>query len=194
MDERFTPTGKRFAPVFSDAMRIINKSLANDEPMNFDDLKYITRLLIQSRDQGTDQDLIEIAFQGLEHVSKEHNGLSEQIRWCFTPLLLALMDASNEIACASISTEILRLKPLIEGNKTKNAIIERAKQIASEMWADDLSNEIKTSEMADMVWARLVDEGHSAQLPEHAARVRVWIRSVAPEYAKAKGRPKKRSA
>lgn len=192
--EKSTPTGRDFIPKFNYVLEILSKSISSGIAPSFDDLKSIAKTLIVVPVTDSRNDLIETCFHHLEDASNICEEASDKIRKSLVPLFLALLESSNISATASIGTEKLRLKPLLEGNRIKTSVIERAKTIATEMWLKDTDKGIKTSEMADKVWSRLVDEGLSEHLPDNVERVRVWIRGIAPEYAKAKGRPKKRSA
>ncbi|WP_148558620.1 hypothetical protein [Pseudomonas chlororaphis] len=192
--DRSTPTGRVFIPKFNYVLEILSKSISSGIAPSFDELKSIAKTLIDVPVTNSKNDLIETCFHHLEEASDTSEEASEKIRKSLVPLFLALLESSNISATVSIGTEKSRLKPLLEGHRVKNSVIKRAKDMAAEMWVKDTDKRIKTSEMADMVWRKLVDEGLSEHLPDNVERVRVWIRGVAPEYAKAKGRPKKRSA
>ncbi|KRP91039.1 hypothetical protein TX25_18740 [Pseudomonas lactis] len=108
----------------------------------------------------------------------------------FAALLALSIDQSKKVKGDQERLALIT-SGLREVNKGKASAIDRAKAIAEDLWTADENRKVRTSQMADMVWKRLIDEGFSKQLPDNVERVRVWIRGVAPEFAKAKGRPKK---
>ncbi|MFP3849233.1 hypothetical protein [Pseudomonas sp. W5-01] len=192
--DKLTPTWKKFTPKFNSAVEAISKALTSGNAPSFGELETLARTLITHEQDTPIKDFIGMAFQYLEEATEGEDDISDAVRRGLVPLFLAILESSSSSATSLIETEKSRLKPLIEGNKAKLQVSTRAKELASAMWTDDTANEIKTSEMADKVWSKLIDEGFSDRLPDSADRVKVWIRSVAPDYAKAKGRPKKRLA
>ncbi|MNP61225.1 hypothetical protein D3C76_1563840 [compost metagenome] len=81
--------------------------------------------------------------------------------------------------------------PLCKLNNHKAAAIEYAKVIATEIWAADTAQKIRLRDMAERVWARLIDEGLDKWLPDKAESIKEWLKPVAPEYARKAGRPRK---
>nr|WP_312508793.1 hypothetical protein [Pseudomonas luteola] len=78
-------------------------------------------------------------------------------------------------------------------NETKGSAKERANEIASELWAEDTERKIRIGEMADLVYKKMLEEGFKETLPETIERMKKWIETVAPEYARRGGRSKKPS-
>lgn len=66
---------------------------------------------------------------------------------------------------------------------------EYAKHIAKEHWKQDVKNEIKISEMCELVWSKLVESSFDKELPNYARSLKPWIKEVTPEYASEAGRP-----
>lgn len=81
--------------------------------------------------------------------------------------------------------------PLCKRNNHKAAAIEYAKVIAAEIWDADTEQKIRVGEMAERVWARLVNEGLDEWLPDKVESIKEWLKSVAPEYARKGGAPRK---
>ncbi|EJM48942.1 hypothetical protein PMI26_00525 [Pseudomonas sp. GM33] len=76
-------------------------------------------------------------------------------------------------------------------NMLKDAAIDRAKAIATELWEADIAQVIKLAMMVQSVWNQMIDEGYQAQLPDKPESIRKWIKHVAPAYARKAGRPRK---
>lgn len=85
-----------------------------------------------------------------------------------------------------------RVGPIAKLNAEKAAVTDRAKAIAKERWADDLSQSVRIGEMADLVYRQLASEGYTDTLPGSSDRVKNWLKSVAPEFARRPGRSRKR--
>ncbi|VVQ07829.1 hypothetical protein PS934_03262 [Pseudomonas fluorescens] len=81
--------------------------------------------------------------------------------------------------------------PLCKRNNHKAAAIEYAKVIATEIWDADIEQNIRIGEMAERVWARLINEGLDKWLPDKPESIRKWIQPAAPPYALKGGRPRK---
>lgn len=192
--DQLTSTWKKFFPKFNSAIESLSKALNSGEAPTFGDLNTLARTLITEEENSSNNDFIGMAFQSLEDASEGDEVISENIRKGLIPLFLALLRSQSCSASISIKSERLRIKPLLDANNEKSIVIKRAKIIANDKWAADTNKEIRTSEMANRVWSQLVDEGFSQYLPQNVERVKVWIRSVAPEHARAKGRTKTRSA
>lgn len=76
--------------------------------------------------------------------------------------------------------------------QAKQVARARAQLIAGELWKRDIDQKIRLGEMAQIVWARLIDEGYKDTLPNSTNVLNDWIRPVAPSYARKPGPPKKR--
>ncbi|MNJ72223.1 hypothetical protein D3C77_688490 [compost metagenome] len=68
--------------------------------------------------------------------------------------------------------------------------MSRARTLAQEFWSLDEAKEIRSGDMAEKVYRKLVAEGMIDLLPGSAERLKEWIKPVAPEYAKKGGRRK----
>jgi len=183
-----------FNAKFNQAIGIISNALDAGGAPEFAALKKLAVILLDPNSGDPDNRALLDSLSLFEDAASHNDKSSDLIRRGLLTLFLAILENTTVQIAPSITAEKLRLKPLAAGNRLKAATTERAREIATALWVDDKSCSIKTSEMAGKVWAQLVDEGHADQLPDNVERVRIWIRVVAPEYAKAKGRPKKRSA
>lgn len=72
----------------------------------------------------------------------------------------------------------------------KHQAQKRAKEIVREIWADDLEQSIRTTQMLNKLYGQLVVEGFKDTLPEISTLKR-WVQEFTPEYAKKGGRPNK---
>lgn len=81
-----------------------------------------------------------------------------------------------------------RINPLAEKNAKASERSERARSLASSIWAVDSKYEYRLSDMATEVKNILEREG-VPNLPK-IERIKEWIKPVAPEYARRPGRGK----
>lgn len=70
-------------------------------------------------------------------------------------------------------------------NQHKQDLQGMARVIANKLWLDDES--ILMGNMADIVYREIAK--YTDHMPENLPAVRNWIRSIAPESAKKRGRP-----
>lgn len=85
--------------------------------------------------------------------------------------------------------------PLIIHNLKADYVKKLAQATARKKWKADKSKELRIIDMASIVWAELhdsLDKDFVGALPDKQEGIKPWIRSVAPEYAKVGGRPKKK--
>ena len=66
---------------------------------------------------------------------------------------------------------------------------ELARHIATEQWKRDIKNQIRISEMCEIVWSKLVESNLEKQLPNQPQSLKPWIVDRAPSYAREAGRP-----
>jgi hypothetical protein len=101
-------------------------------------------------------------------------------------------------------TDERRKHPLLMKNMSSKDVRELAQLMAEMLWTNDKNKSVRVGEMAELVKSNLVEEIYTsklldedtrdlwkAALPETTDIYLKWIRSVAPEYAKKGGRPKK---
>ena len=76
-------------------------------------------------------------------------------------------------------------------NAMKKFVIEKTRQMAAELWEADIEQEYRIGEMAELVFKHLRST-ESAKfvefLPKKAASLKLWLKPVAPEYARKPGR------
>lgn len=106
-----------------------------------------------------------------------------------------------KINMANLAVEALaRRKPLQEKNRNSQVVRLIVQEIAKRNWVADTEQSIRVGEMCELVWAEMLDESIPTEsrdmamkhLPDKAAGLRNWISPVAPEYAKKRGRPRKK--
>ena len=66
---------------------------------------------------------------------------------------------------------------------------ELAKHIATEHWKRDNKNQIRISEMCEVVWSKLIESHFEEELPNQPQSLKPWIADRAPSYAREAGRP-----
>ncbi|SDT10067.1 hypothetical protein SAMN05216271_3588 [Halopseudomonas sabulinigri] len=75
--------------------------------------------------------------------------------------------------------------------ETHDLIVGVAQATAQKEWGNDTEYKIRIREMVEVVWSAMIDDGFVNFLPESRETIRDWIAPVAPDYARAPGRPKK---
>ncbi|MOA06474.1 hypothetical protein D3C78_1261090 [compost metagenome] len=98
---------------------------------------------------------------------------------------------------SSLNTSALRGTSLIANNMSglakhnaaKAKAIERAKEIAAQIWHADDNHEFRLGEVAVLV-RDMLQRDDFTELPA-LARIKEWIKSAAPKYARKAGRPRK---
>lgn len=81
--------------------------------------------------------------------------------------------------------EPIELNGIHKFNQHKKDLAGMARVIAEKQWSDD--NTVLIGTMADTVYREVVK--YTTAMPDNAETVKNWIRSVAPESAKKRGRP-----
>jgi hypothetical protein len=195
MQKRLTRAHKAIGSFLDSAFEYTSPDFNGGGELSFDQLlsMYSAHILNGGNDIEARAKLIKSGIRNFELIAESHPELTTIIKDALHNIGTAVLLATSDKIHREIESEALRFGGLSEKNSAKKSTIERAKLIATENWATDDSKEIRTSAMADKVWNQLIDEGLSEQLPDNVERVKVWIRGVAPDYAKAKGRSKKRS-
>ncbi|RON25623.1 hypothetical protein [Pseudomonas lini] len=97
-----------------------------------------------------------------------------------------LVDGLKQLEATQKRTEALH-----EINAAKDAAIKQAQEIAKGLWEADTAETIRIGQMADMVYRTLHGLGMTDVLPEEPDTLKDWIKSVAPDYARKPGKPKK---
>jgi hypothetical protein len=86
--------------------------------------------------------------------------------------------------------------PLVKKNIAATTVREIAQEVAKLEWEADTDQSLRLSDMCEVIWAKLMSVHMSADLidalPDQASGLKVWLRPVAPEYAKKGGRPRKK--
>ncbi|MCM2329817.1 MAG: hypothetical protein NDI70_00845 [Pseudomonas sagittaria] len=128
----------------------------------------------------------------------EIDQLSKEFPQCASRILTAafeLLAASNVLlswnSLAEHDRQSATLRPLVKHNAAKSAAIERARDIATELWGADSAQEFHISSMAEQVEDILRREGFE-ELPKNE-RIKEWIKPTAPDYARKPGRRPKTS-
>ncbi|MDT3722373.1 hypothetical protein [Pseudomonas oryzihabitans] len=188
--ERNLPANRRFLPLYQQLIGPLTHCFAHDgEYASFDELRDTAALLFE-------QDLrpsrsLQSAFDIFEDVAGGDDARSHDLRYAVTCLLLAALSNTADDVARTAERERASLKGLSARNHAIALASDRARAIAAELWEQDLEQAIRIGDMAQRVWAAMIDEGLSDQMPEQADRLKVWIKPVAPAYATKGGRTKK---
>ncbi|WP_139211336.1 hypothetical protein [Azotobacter beijerinckii] len=110
----------------------------------------------------------------------------------------ALAGALTALTCErtiKVASNQKKLEKMLLGisniNQYKARAIERAREIATDLWQADTTHEFRLLDMAEHIEDILRREGIE-KLPT-MARIKEWIKPVAPDYARKGGRRRKTS-
>lgn len=132
-----------------------------------------------------------LAVAEAEHIIAVHPELAEKVAsmaFQFTAAAASLLRGNIAVRHAGLGK---RLAPLAEKNTIKIIAVERAKVIAAELWKADTAKVIRIGGMAEQVYRALAAEGFTDALPDTAERIKEWVKSAAPDYARKGGRSRK---
>lgn len=196
MRREATPTYKLVGAAITKIGHVIDDELARAGPkqLSFARMNEIaaTISLILGEDEAKPQILkgFHAGLAELERIAVENPELKGELARASQKVMLAMFKVAIVVARERMRAEVRRIAPLANRNGRKEPAMARARELAQEMWAADLGQEIRSSTMADKVYRRLADEGMADLLPDSAERVKEWIKPVAPDYARKGGRRK----
>lgn len=196
MDKEQTPTYKMVGGALAKMAVELDKELSGKgaKSMSFPRMVEMSETICMLL--GEDDFKPEILNQmkkGLTSLEKAANaspGTLEAIAEGACNILVGVLKIAICIAGDRVKVEIGRISPLAHQNKQKEETISRAQDMALEMWAMDKGQEIRTGEMADKVYRKLIEEGKADLLPGTTERLKEWIKPVAPPHARKGGRRK----
>ena len=96
----------------------------------------------------------------------------------------------EQTGATSQSDTVAELKGIAKVNYDKEKAQSFARIVAKFLWGMDTSQQIKSGDMANQIYALLVEFDHEAT-PETVGRIKDWLAEIAPTYAKQSGRPPK---
>lgn len=73
-------------------------------------------------------------------------------------------------------------------NRDKSEVKRIAQIIARTLLSSDVKQDLRIGQLAELTYARLVEEGYQVCLPQSSEAVREWLKEVAPEYSRLPGR------
>ncbi|MBD8123846.1 hypothetical protein IFT62_21830 [Pseudomonas lutea] len=197
MKEEQTPTYRAAGKSLLALTIAIDKELREQayRPLSFARLNDIAEAicLLLGEDEKDKPRILGEFCQGLmelEMAAIESPEVSKRIAVGAQKLLIAMCNVAIVIARDRMRIEVDRITPLARRNQIKENVISRARTLAHGFWSIDVASKIRTGEMAETVYKKLVEEGHFDLLPDSAERLKEWIKPVAPEYAKKGGRRK----
>ncbi|MFS0824941.1 hypothetical protein [Pseudomonas phoenicis] len=191
-----TPTFKAMGSAILNLYdEIVMEVRGSTEPLEFSRMKCIVEticLLVE------DEELRAVALGGfiegiskLEKVADGNPELRRGIAIGAQTLLGSMWDVAMDVVTRRIQSELIRMAPIISKNEQKEIVIKFARETARKFWAHDTHQQLRSSSMADLVYRYLVEVGLADHLPGSHERLKEWIKSEAPGYATAGGRPKK---
>ncbi|MCF5140167.1 hypothetical protein GIW41_19355 [Pseudomonas sp. PA-6-1D] len=196
MKREATPTYKLVGAAITKLGHVIDDELARAGPkqISFARMNEIaeTICLILGEDEAKPQIVrgFRTGLAELERIAVENPKLKSEVARASQKVMIAMFKVAIVVARERMRAEVRRIAPLANRNGRKEPAMARARELAQEMWAADLGQEIRSSTMADKVYRRLADEGMADLLPDSAERIKVWIKPVAPDYARRGGRRK----
>lgn len=196
MKREATPTYKLVGAAITKLGHVIDDELARAGPkqISFARMNEIaeTICLILGEDEAKPQIVrgFRTGLAELERIAVENPKLKSEVASASQKVMIAMFKVAIVVARERMRAEVRRIAPLANRNGRKEPAMARARELAQEMWAADLGQEIRSSTMADKVYRRLADEGMADLLPDSAERIKVWIKPVAPDYARRGGRRK----
>lgn len=129
-------------------------------------------------------------FLDIEKITEDFPEGAERIKKVVGSLLAAGYEVAKDNVLTAHRRQNATMRPLKKKNAEKIPAVDRAKAIAFEQWEQDTTKVIRISEMADVVYKKLITEGFVELLPGSEERLKEWIKPVAPDYARRGGAPK----
>jgi len=195
MEER-TPTHRKIGVAMERVVDEITQEMEKSGGIvfNFQQLRSVAAtfpLLVDPDERETVESGLAAGIDALEHIAGRHPDSAEDVAAATQALLLGMFGVMNEVVTKAIEGEMLRIAPLVKQNDAKAQLISRACAIAEKLWQEDHEKVIRISGMADQVYRALSAEGYTDTLPGTADAIKIWIKPVAPDYARKGGRPSK---
>lgn len=133
-----------------------------------------------------------LALNEIRDLAEENPDIATRLLGALFGLAVGYQGVVTGNSMARLGNFADRVGPIAKLNAEKAAVTDRAKVIAKERWAGDRSQSVRIGEMADLVYRQLASEGYTDALPGSSERVKDWLKSVAPEFARRPGRSRKR--
>lgn len=188
MSRKPTKTEREFMNPFDQLVDDIERTHGND-PLTMDQLKKLISVCLTNKlsDESV-QDELDAAFESFEYVCREFPDAEPHVAHGVTALVVSVLHDRMAVACEQIEVEANRAT-----QKRKTAAKERAWQIAAARWEADIEEEIRVSEMADLVYRDLISEGFQDALPGDAKGLAKWLKeNGTPDHSKKPGKRKSR--
>ncbi len=184
------PARRKFRVIQEALIPTVTRAVVHGEYASFSEMQISAEMLFEP---GPNDENLEIAFDMFEAIAGDDEELSYDLRYALTCLLTAAFNGRTAAVYRQAAIEKAALRGLNAKAEASAASIARAQELASELWDRDITRSIRVGDMADHVYACLLDEiPNPAQAPE-LERVRKWIKQVAPAYAKRPGRPSRKT-
>ena len=183
---------RQFAPIWKEASEPLSRCFKEGgDYASLAELHHSAATMFESDTVG--RNTLKSAFDMFEQIAAGDEDRSHDLRYAVTCLLLVALGSQTTNVYRQAAAEKETLKGLTAKTAAANQLVDRAQAIASELWAKDASRSLRVGDMAEHVFGRLLDEGVDLnQLPDRA-RVRKWIKPVAPDYAMRPGRAPRKS-
>jgi hypothetical protein len=194
--EHRTPTHRKIGVALQHVVDEITREMEESGGMvfNFQQLRSVAAtfpLLVDDDRREIIESGLAAGIDSLEFIAARHPESAEDVAVAAQAMLLAMFGVINEVATKAIEGEMVRIAPLVKQNDAKAQLIARACDIAETLWREDSDQSIRISGMADQVYRALSAEGFTDTLPGSADPIKIWIKPVAPDYARKGGRPAK---
>lgn len=184
------PSNRRFRPTMNKFIRTAFPAtkLPDGEFASLDELQEAAELLFDPEPYMAES--LAKAFDYLRDVG-DNEYRRAALQFSLSLILLVAMSSESAKVSRAAERERASLKGITARNQAISLASDRARVIAVDLWEQDEEQVIRIGDMAQRVWAVMIDEGLSEHMPEQADRLKVWIKPVAPAYATKGGRTKK---
>lgn len=199
MDDKFDyipPTYRSIQEAHEEAAVRSKELVENNEnsALSIDDLVMFAGAMSEhliDEERSAVSELLGRALVSVDQLVSRHPESESLIMGAAAGLILGGLRSTEDLIFRLCSGEMIKARPFLRANRQKAAAKERAQEIAVQFWQRDAEKSIRIGEMADKVWRALADEDLRDQMPETTERIKEWIKSVAPDYARKPGRRRK---
>lgn len=127
-------------------------------------------------------------LRALEKLAAKHPDSAKTIHRITWAIAFSWCFSTDSLLMAQSEIEFQKVKPLLDKSAKANDAKRKAQKIARDVWAADLQQEFRISEMSLLVRTELERIGIT---PPSDKRVKEWLKPIAPRYASVSGRPKR---
>lgn len=197
MSIRKTPTYNRVGFALSVLVDVVEREMEKspDGIFSFSQMQSIMgvlpSLLEDKAEAASAREKFSEGISILEEVASDFPEVTDEISGGLQILVMGMFQIVAELVDKKMENEAARMAPLMKVNAEKEALANRARSLASKLWAEDKAQVIRITQMAANVYAELHGRDGLDALPANQETIKDWIKAVAPSYARKGGKPKK---